>query len=134
MLKQHVDLALLLVRIVVGSTFVMHGLQKVFGFCGGSGLAGFTGWLATIGVPVWLGTLAAYVELVGGLSVLLGILPELGALGLICVMVGAIYLVHGGKGYFGQNNGFEYPLNLLLLCLAIMLGNTGKFCIWSLWK
>jgi putative oxidoreductase len=134
MFKQHVDIALLLVRIVVGSTFVMHGLQKVFGFFGGSGLAGFTNWLSTLGIPIWLGTIAAYVELLGGISVLLGIIPELGALGLACMMIGAIYLVHGDKGYFGQNNGFEYPLNLLLLCLAIIIGGAGRFCLWSLFK
>lgn len=134
MFKQSADLALLLVRMVVGSTFVLHGLQKTFGFFGGSGVAGFTGWLQTIGVPVWLGTIAAYVELLGGISVLLGILPELGALGLMCLMVGAIYLVHGSKGYFGQNGGFEYPLNLLLLCVAIILGGCSRFCIWSLFR
>ena len=134
MLKNHYDIALLLVRIVVGSTFVMHGSQKVFGLFGGSGLSGFTGWLKTVGVPVWLSTIAAYVELLGGISVLLGILPELGALGVICVMIGAIYFVHGTKGYFGQNNGFEYPLNLILLCVAIILGGADKFRIWSLWK
>lgn len=129
MIKQSIDLALLLVRIVVGSTFVMHGLQKVFGLFGGSGLIGFTGWLATIGVPVWLSTLAAYTELLGGISVLLGIFSKLGAAGLICVMIGAIYLVHGSKGYFGQDNGFEYPLNLLLLCLAIIIGGAGRFSL-----
>ena len=134
MFKQNVDIALLLVHIVVGSTFTLHGAQKVFGFFGGPGLTGFTSWLYTQGVPVWLGTIAAYVELLGGISVLLGIMPELGALGLICLMIGAIYLVHGSKGYFSQNGGFEYPLNLLLLCLAIMLGGVDRFCIWSWWK
>jgi putative oxidoreductase len=134
MVKNHYDIALLLVRIVVGSTFVMHGAQKVLGWFGGSGLSGFVGWLQTAGVPAWLSTIAAYVELLGGISVLLGILPELGALGIICVMIGAIYLVHGGKGYFSQNGGFEYPLNLIVLCLAIILGGTDKFRIWSLWK
>lgn len=134
MLKHSIDCALLLVRIVVGSTFVMHGLQKVFGFFGGSGVAGFTGWLATLGIPVWLSTLAACGELLGGLGVLFGVLPGLAAAGLICIMIGAIYLVHGGKGYFGQNNGFEYPLNLLLLCLAIIIGGAGKYSLSNLFK
>jgi len=37
------DLALLLLRIVVGVLVAGHGAQKLFGWFGGHGLAGFAG-------------------------------------------------------------------------------------------
>jgi putative oxidoreductase len=120
------ELALFLVRLVVGSVFVLHGGQKVFGWLGGPGLTGFVTWLGTLGVPAWLGYVAAFVELVGGCMVLFGIAAEIGALFLAIQMAVAIYLVHWPHGYFVQNNGFEYPLSLIVLCLAIIVGGAGK--------
>ena len=44
----YIDLALLILRVVVGLTIAAHGAQKLFGVWGGPGMAGFTGWLASM--------------------------------------------------------------------------------------
>lgn len=131
MFGTHPELALFIIRLMLGSTFILHGSQKVFGLFGGPGLAGFAGWLATLGIPAWLAYLGAILELTGGISVIFGIATQLGAFFLACDMIVAIYLVHLSHGYFIQNNGFEYPFNLILICIALILGGPGKYYLWN---
>ena len=130
-IRPNYELALLIVRVVVGSIFVLHGAQKVFGLFGGPGLAGFATWLAPMGVPTWLAYSAALSELVAGTMVLLGIAAELGACMIIVQMAVAIYLVHWPHGYFIQDNGFEYALNSMALCVAIIVGGARRYSLWS---
>ena len=48
------DLALLVLRLVVGLLFVGHGAQKLFGAFGGGGLEGTAGMFDNIGLrPGW---------------------------------------------------------------------------------
>jgi putative oxidoreductase len=126
--------ALFLVRVTLGSIFMLHGSQKVLGLFGGSGLEGFVKWLGGLGVPPALGYLAALAEFVGGILLFFGIAAELGALMIIPVMLGAIFIVHWGHGYFGQQGGFEYPLNLILFLCAVIIGGPGKCALWNPFK
>lgn len=126
--------ALLLVRLVVGSVFMLHGLQKVFGLFGGPGLTGFATWIASMGVPAFLGYAAALVELASGIMIFFGIATELGAVLVIPLMKVAIYLVHWKNGYFIQNEGYEYALNLLLLAVALIIGGPGAGALWDPFK
>jgi putative oxidoreductase len=123
---------LTIVRVTLGTIFIAHGSQKVFGWFGGPGLESFVGWASSFGIPGWLGYLAAFAELIGGCLLLTGIAAEIGALLVIPVMIGAVVIVHWKQGYFAQNGGFEYPLNLLLFALAIVVGGPGKLALWDL--
>lgn len=126
MMPLRVDLALALIRIMTGLVFTLHGSQKVLGAFGGPGLQGFANWISSLGIPGAFGYLAAIFEFVGGILLLFGIASRLGALMVIPVMLGAIYLVHLKHGFFVQNNGYEYPLTLLVLAIAIFLGGSGS--------
>ncbi len=64
--------ALTIVRLVLGSIFILHGGQKVLGLFGGPGLQGFIAWIGTMGVPAWLAYLAAFAEFIGGILMFLG--------------------------------------------------------------
>lgn len=127
-------IALALVRITLGSIFFLHGAQKVFGWFGGSGLKGFVAWSSTIGIPSWLAYVAAFAELFGGILLFTGVAAEIGALLSIGVMVGAVVAVHWSHGYFAQAGGFEYPLNLILFSLAVILGGPGAAALWDPFK
>ncbi len=120
-----------ILRLLLGIVFILHGTQKLFGWFGGSGLEGFVAWMGTFGVPVWLAYVAVACECLGGLSVLLGIVPELGALMIMGTMIGAIVLVHWPHGFFIQNNGYEYTLTLVLLCVALIASGPGNWCLWD---
>ena len=114
-------------RLALGIIFIAHGAQKVFGSFGGHGLAAFTSGDAPLGLRpgwFWLGA-AAFAELVGGILVLVGLLTRLGALAIAIVMFVAIFGVHWGA-FFANNRGFEYPLALLGMSLALLIAGGGQ--------
>ena len=81
------DVALLVLRVVVGALLVGHGGQKLFGWFGGHGLRGTGMWLESLGLrpgSLWA-PMAGLSELGGGALMLLGFLNPLGP---IAVMVG----------------------------------------------
>ena len=119
-----------LIRVILGVVFIAHGFQKVFGLFGGSGLAGFMQYITSIHLPAIVGYYVPFAELIGGILLLLGIAAELGALLAAPVMVGAIFTVHWQHGFFSQNNGFEYPLVLLIGLVAIIIGGPGIWYVW----
>jgi putative oxidoreductase len=113
--------AAFLLRIVLGVCFTLHGLQKVFGLFGGTGLEAWIQTYGTVGIgPDWLGYLVAGGELLGGIALILGTLHRAAAFTIAVIMAGAIWTVHGKNGYFLKNNGFEYPLALLAMAIAVM--------------
>ncbi len=128
--RSYPDIALFIVRCALGSTMILHGAQKVFGAFGGQGISGFVTWLGTLGVPPLLAYVGTFAELIGGLMVLLGIGTRWGALLIAAQMGAALYLVHSNHGYFAQAGGFEYPLNLFLIALALVVGGPGCWYIW----
>jgi putative oxidoreductase len=120
-----VNISLLIVRVVVGFIFAMHGSQKLLGTFGGPGLAqtvenfggGPLGYLVTIG------------EFFGGLGLVVGFLTRFSSASLIVIMIGAIVRVHGQHGFFLHHDGFEYNLALIGLLLPILLCGPGTYSI-----
>jgi putative oxidoreductase len=126
-----VDLALLVCRIVLGTIFLAHGGQKLFGLWGGPGLAGM---VEHMGAP--LGYLVSIGEFFGGLGILLGVLSRFSAFWLIVIMVGAIVQVHGKNGFFlgGQKPGFEYNWALMGLAAVVLIAGPGSWALINVLK
>lgn len=122
------DEALLLLRLVLGAVFIAHGGQKVFGWFGGHGLEGTAQFMATMGVPTALAYLAAFTEFFGGLALVGGLLTRLASLGLFFTMAVAIVKVHLAGGFFAPQ-GFEYPLALAAMALALVLTGAGRYSL-----
>jgi putative oxidoreductase len=131
------SLALLFIRVTLGWTFIYAGSQKAFGAFNGIGMEGFAKGLVHMGLPGFLPVtvwayMAAYGELLGGISVLLGLLARAGAIPLICTMLVAIVHVTGPNGFGGSYDpveklkmGYAYNLNLIAMCTAILLAGPG---------
>jgi putative oxidoreductase len=107
-----------------------HGTQKAFGWFGGSGYAKLEqGFKAKGFRPVRLWTaLVLLGEVGGGLSLVAGFLTPLGAAGALGAMVMAIRS-HWGNGYFGNKGGFEYPLALLAMSVAVGIAGAGAISL-----
>ncbi|MDB5392162.1 MAG: DoxX [Planctomycetaceae bacterium] len=130
-----VDIALLVIRVIVGVIFVAHGSQKLFGTFGGPGLAAMVqpppNGMGPLGYPVTIG------EFFGGLGLIFGFLCRFSAASLIVVMLGAIGLVHGQHGFFlGHGptdtlatSGFEYNLALIGLLAPILIAGPGRLAV-----
>lgn len=124
------DLALLVLRLVVGFFFVGHGAQKLWGAFGGHGIEGTSQFFESIGIrPGKRNALAAgWSEFLGGALLALGLLSPLAALLIISVMTTAVLSVHAKNGPWVTDSGFEY--NAVLIAIAfVVAANPGD---WSL--
>lgn len=127
---------LLLLRLALGVIFIAHGSQKVLGWFGGPGLAGFAGHIQQMGFPLVLGYMEAFIEFLGGIGVLFGLLTRLSGLGITTVMGVAVWQVHWKSGLFlnfacdpAKGHGFEYNLALIGMALCLVFAGAGKISL-----
>jgi putative oxidoreductase len=114
-------------RLTLAAVFVAHGAQKVLGSWEGPGFSKFISFPAPYPFmkPSWLWMGAAAIsELVGGVLMFFGLLTRVGAFFLACTMLVAVIGVHWPI-FFASNKGFEYPLALLAMCLALLISGGG---------
>ncbi|GAA1495703.1 DoxX family protein [Paeniglutamicibacter kerguelensis] len=121
------QLGMLLLRVVVGLIFAMHGWQKFNEFT----IAGTQASFQEMGVP--MADLAApgvaTLELIGGIAMVLGVLTRIFAALLICDMLGAMFIVHLSNGFFVAKNGLEFVLLLAAACLLFVLAGAGRYSV-----
>lgn len=127
-----VSLGLLIIRLVIGLTFVGHGAQKLFGWFGGVGPNETGKWLESIGIKpagtIWA-IVAGVFELVGGLLFTVGWLTPVGAALITIIMIDAILTVHGRNGYWITNGGYEYNLVLIAVVLGVAFVGPGRYSL-----
>jgi putative oxidoreductase len=126
----------LVVRLALGIVFFAHGSQKTFGWFGGPGLSATIGGFRQMNIPPAAAVLAAFIELFGGLAMIVGLLARPAAIGLIVIMLVAIVKVHAKNGFFlnfymtpGRGHGYEYNLGLMAMALSILIGGAGALSI-----
>ncbi|MEH7505715.1 DoxX family protein [Neobacillus drentensis] len=126
-----INLGLLIIRLVIGLSFMGHGAQKLFGWFGGYGLKGTGGWMESLGLKpgVTMALLAGLSELIGGTLFALGLLTPLAGIMIAATMVMAIAKVHGTNGYWSTQNGYEYSLTLIVVAIGIALIGPGQYAI-----
>ncbi len=121
---------LFIARVMLGIAMGAHGVQKAFGWFGGTGLK------ATSNYFEWLGyrpgalfaVLAGIAELTSCLLLLLGFLGPLGpALVLVVMLVIAGIFVN--NGFFAQHKGYELSFMYMACAVAVAFGGYGG---WSL--
>ncbi|MGI8438138.1 MAG: DoxX family protein [Chthoniobacterales bacterium] len=126
------NLALLILRVVFGLCFVVHGLGKL-GVVGPGNMAGFTSWLKSLGfpAPAFQARMAMLTELLGGALIALGLGTRIAAIFCCAAMLVAAFTGHKGGGYLITNNppGNEYALNLALLMLVLILLGPGIYSL-----
>ncbi len=129
--------ALLLLRLTLGVIFFAHGAQKVLGWFGGFGLAGTTGYFhQSLGIPIALGYVVAFVELLGGIALVLGLLARPFAFALAIEMLVGVLLIHIHNGFFmnwaaqaGRGEGFEFNLLLIVSTASLVLLGPGVYSL-----
>jgi putative oxidoreductase len=126
-----VNIALLLVRVVVGVLLAGHGAQKLFGWFGGYGLAGTGGFFESIGYKPGrlFAFLAGFGEFAGGLVLALGFVTPLAGAAVVAVMANAIVAGHWGKGPWASNGGWELPLTYGAVGAASAFAGPGRFSL-----
>jgi putative oxidoreductase len=114
------------IRILAGITFIAHGLPKF------EDIAGTQSFFGSIGLPPELVLLIGLLEVIGGISLIIGVLTRIAAALLIIDMIGAIILVKLSKGFVG---GYEFELLLIAISVSLLLTGPGRISIeWDVLK
>ncbi|MFE5705392.1 DoxX family protein [Rhodococcus koreensis] len=123
-----VDVAVLLIRIVVGGTMVAHGYNHIWG---GGGLAGTARWFESLGMrPAKVHALLSGVgEIVAGAALFVGLLTPLVAAFIVGTMTVAAVTAHRRNGFFVFKDGYEYVLMIAVVCTAVALVGPGTLSI-----
>jgi putative oxidoreductase len=118
-------------RLGLGIVFIFHGLQKAFGMLGGPGIDGFAKMLSGLGLnpAVPLAYLVAYIELIGGLFLIIGLATKIVSVLLAIIMAVALFTVHITNGFSIMAGGYEYNLVLICACISLFLATPSKFCV-----
>lgn len=118
-------LARMLLRFAAAGPLFFHGSQKLFGWFGGSGIAGFAGYLEALGAPIPTlnAVLAALSEVSGALLLAFG----LGGWALAPVAFTMLVAVLASlrNGFDVAHGGVEFPLTVLLVVVASSLLTRG---------
>jgi putative oxidoreductase len=117
------DIGRLLLRVTVGSIFVEHGTQKLFGWFGGHGPDGTGQFFESLGLrPGRRNAIAAgAAEAGGGLMLVLGLATPLAAASVASVMLTALRTAIWREGIKTGEGGYE----MLLLVSALALAESG---------
>jgi putative oxidoreductase len=121
------DLAALILRVTNGVLFLLHAGLKLFVFTP----AGTAGFFESIGLPGFLAYLVIAAELLGGIALIVGYKTRIVSLGLILVLLGAIFTVHLSAGFFfsNANGGWEYPAFWAVTLLVLSLLGDGAYAL-----
>ena len=111
----------LLLRVVLGITFFVHGVVKFQG-----GIENTVGWFDSIGIPGFMAYVVALIELVGGVALIIGFGTKIVSALLAIVMLGATLKVKLAVGFLGNGQMAGYELDLALLVMAVFLAVNGS--------
>ncbi|MBT4856233.1 DoxX family protein [bacterium] len=118
---------LFLIRIGLGAIFIYHGWPKVIG--------GVDQWhwlglqMSHVGItfmPAFWGLLAALIEFLGGICLVLGLGTRFWAFLLACVMFVAFAMHYKtGDAWVAQS----HPLSLCVVFIGLMIAGSGMFAV-----
>ena len=117
------DWALLAMRIVVALVFASSGFNH---------LKSPPQRARSLGLSVPFTLFLGAAELAGGIALAAGILTQWAALGLILVMLGAMYMkvARWHTGFWGEkSSGWHYDLLFLVMNLVILTTGGGRFVL-----
>lgn len=132
--------AALIARLAIAIAIFPHGVQKLFGWFGGSGFTGTMYYFTEmVGIPWILGLLVILVEVFASLMLLFGIFTRLAALSIGFNFLGVLLVDIGFDRFFmnwykieGQGEGLEYFVLLFGLIIVTLILGGGKASLDSL--
>lgn len=117
------DLGFLLLRMMIGIVFLTSGWSHVKDPAKRG---------QTIGMSKGFTMFLGMAEIAGSLGIVFGVLQQLAAIGLILIMLGAIYkkIVVWHTGFWGDKaSGWHYDLTFVVMCLVVLFTNGGRYVL-----
>jgi putative oxidoreductase len=122
-LAQFTDYSLVFLRVMAGAVYMNSG----YGDLKDPGARG-----KSIGMSKAFTIFLAAAEIAGGAGLIFGIFPQLAAIGLILIMLGAIQkkIFVWKTGFWGEDGfGWSYDLTLISMLLVILCTDGGSFVL-----
>jgi putative oxidoreductase len=116
---------LLVLRLVVGTTFLVHGLHKLIH------LSAAEEFFASVGIPApdLMAPVVSITEAAGGVLLIVGLATPLVGAALSLDMLVALATVNIDHGFFAEDGGMELALLLGGASLALVLAGAGRFSL-----
>ena len=124
-LSHNKDLGLLIMRVIIGAIFLIHGYLKL------TDMAGTIGFFSHVGLPVLLAYVVTAIEFFGGISLILGYGSKIASLLLALEMFGAMFSLHAGNGFNVSTGGYEYALTMFAVTFGLYLIGPGAYGLGS---
>ena len=115
------SLGLLLIRVGTGLVFFMHGVNKLMN------MAAVTNMFVHLGLPGWVAPAIAFLEVVGGLALVLGVFTRVAAVLLGIEMLVAVFLTGGISRGWQQH---ELEALLMAVSFGLVYTGSGRFSLW----
>ena len=115
------EIGQVVLRVVFGFTFFMHGLAKFQG-----GISNTVGFFDSLGIPGFMAYAVAIIELVGGIAIILGLGTQIVSIVFALIMVGAIFTAKLSLSFLG---GYELDVVLLAICIYFIFADKSKFSL-----
>lgn len=127
------NLAMLIVRVIVGGLAIVHGSQKLFGMFDGIGIDGTAKMIEGFGFPepYVLAVAWAAAEFAGGIFLVFGILARLAATAVFALVVIQLWKANLTFSLLLQSSEIEYNLLVIAACIPVMLLGGGSWSVWD---
>jgi putative oxidoreductase len=118
------DTGLLLIRLSLGITLLMHGWNH---WRGGGKIAGTAGWFESLGLRpgVFQAWASVITELSAGAGLIVGLLTPLACAAVVGTMAVAMVVAHRPNGFFVFKDGYEYVLMIAVVAIALATMGPG---------
>lgn len=115
-----------LMRVVLGILLLAHGISKFQ-----MGLGNVAAWFASAGTPGFLAYIAGWLELIGGILLILGLFTRYVSVLFTVMLLGAIATMKLPLGLLGngQMTGYELDLAYLMLTVYFIFAGPGSLSI-----
>ena len=127
------NLAMFMLRSVIGGIFVTHGAQKLFGMFEGIGLEGTVKMVEGIGFPnpYLVAVIWACIELVGGSFLILGVLAKWSSAAIMLTVIVHLWKVSFIHNPLMHSINIEYNILILSSCISVILLGGGSWSVWD---
>ncbi|MCP3773243.1 DoxX family protein [Paenibacillus sp. MZ04-78.2] len=120
-MNRNYEVSLLLIRLVLGISFLVHGVVKFQ-----SGIGNIAGWFESIGLPGFAAYVIGIIEVVGGIALILGLGTRIVSSLFALIMIGAIVKAKWAGGFLGSPQMAGYELDLAFFVMALALAIAGS--------
>ncbi|NMO97805.1 DoxX family protein [Paenibacillus lemnae] len=125
-MKSNVSLGVLILRVVLGIIFLVHGLDKFQ-----SGISNISGFFESIGIPGYMAGVVAVIETAAGILLIAGAGTRVVSIIVTVILLVAVFTAKSSAGFLG---GYELDVALMAMAVSLIFTGAGKWSVDALFN